>query len=135
MVICEVILQCWNKAFLNTSTGYDKLKPFGFPIHAGVDGYSRKVLWVELERSNNLPEITARYYLECVKEHGFCPLQTRTDCSTGNGIIAAMQCYFRSEDNAPHSGESVHIYGTSTSNQRVENLVVSLLEVLFKLVD
>ncbi|CAH3019489.1 unnamed protein product [Porites evermanni] len=107
--------QCWH------IDGYDKLKPFGFPIHAGVDGYSRKVLWVELERSNNLPEITARYYLECVKEHGFCPLQTRTDCGTENGIIAAMQCYFRSEDSAPHSGESAHIYGTSTGNQRVEN--------------
>ena len=106
---------------MNTFTGYDKLKPFGFPIHAGVDGYSRKILWVELERSNNLPEITASYYLECVKEHGFCPLQTRTDCGTENGIIAAMQCYFQSEDNAPHSGESAHIYGTSTSNQRVEN--------------
>jgi len=47
---------------VSTFTGYDKLKPhFGFPIHAGVDGYSRKVLWVELERSNHLPEITARY--------------------------------------------------------------------------
>ena len=49
---------------MNTFTGYDKLKPFGFPIHAGVDEYSRKVLWVELERSHNLPEITARYYLD-----------------------------------------------------------------------
>ena len=36
------------------------LKPFGFPIHAGVDGYGRKVLRVELEKSNNLPEVTAR---------------------------------------------------------------------------
>ena len=35
-------------------TGYDKLKPFGFPIHAAVDGYSRKVIWLETERSNNL---------------------------------------------------------------------------------
>ena len=102
-------------------TGYDKLKPFGFPIHAAVDGYSRKVLWVETERSNNLPEVTASYYLECVKEHGFCPLKTRTDCGTENGIIAAMQCFFRSEDNAPYSGASAHVFGTSTSNQRVEN--------------
>ena len=102
-------------------TGYDKLKPFGFPIHAAVDGYSRKVLWVETERSNNLPEVTASYYLECVREHGFCPLKTRTDCGTENGIIAAMQCFFRSEDNAPYSGESAHVFGTSTSNQRVEN--------------
>ena len=72
----------------------------------------------------NFPFFAAPYQkpcLECVKEHGFCPLQTRTDCGTENGIIAAMQCYFRSEDNAPHSGESAHIYGTSTSNQRVEN--------------
>lgn len=85
-----------------------------------MDGYSRKILWVETERSNNLPEVTASYYLECVREHGFCPLQTRTDCGTENGIIAAMQCYFRSEDNAPYSGESAHVFGTSTRNQRVE---------------
>ena len=24
--------------------GYDKIKPFGFPIHGCIDGYSRKVL-------------------------------------------------------------------------------------------
>ena len=32
-----------------------------------------------------------------------------------------MQCYFWSEDNAPHFGESAHIYEVSTNNQRVEN--------------
>lgn len=102
-------------------SGYDKLKPYGFPIHAGVDGYSRKVMWIELARSNNHPEITARYYLECVKEHGVCPLQTRTDYGTENGIIAGMQCYFRSEDNAPFPQDNAHVYGSSTRNHRVEN--------------
>ena len=24
--------------------GYDKIKPFGFPIHGCIDGYSRKIL-------------------------------------------------------------------------------------------
>lgn len=38
-------------------TGYDKMKSFGFPIHAAEDGYSRKVLWVKTEMSNNLPEV------------------------------------------------------------------------------
>ena len=28
--------------------GYDKLKPFGFTIHAAIDGYSRRVLWIEV---------------------------------------------------------------------------------------
>lgn len=35
--------------------GYDKLKPFGFPTHACVDGWSRKVLWLYVTRSNNWP--------------------------------------------------------------------------------
>ena len=25
--------------------GYDKLKPYGFPIHGAVDGFSRRVMW------------------------------------------------------------------------------------------
>ena len=28
--------------------GYDKLKPFGFAIHGAIDGYSRRVLWIEV---------------------------------------------------------------------------------------
>jgi hypothetical protein len=28
--------------------GYDKLKPYGFAIHAAIDGYSRRILWIEV---------------------------------------------------------------------------------------
>jgi len=28
--------------------GYDKLKPFGFPIHGCIDGYSRFILWLKV---------------------------------------------------------------------------------------
>lgn len=28
--------------------GYDKLKPWGFPIHGGIDGFSRKLLWLKV---------------------------------------------------------------------------------------
>ena len=101
--------------------GYDKLKPYGFPIHAGIDGYSRKVLWLEVARTNNDPEVTASFFLECVRQNKCCPLQTRTDYGTENGTIAAMQCYFRADDDAPFSGEHAHLYGTSTRNQRIEN--------------
>ena len=27
---------------------YDKLKPFGFPIHGAIDGYSRRILWLRV---------------------------------------------------------------------------------------
>ena len=33
--------------------GYDELKPFGFPIHGCVDGYSRKLIWLKLGHFNN----------------------------------------------------------------------------------
>ena len=48
--------------------GYDKLKPFGFPIHACIDGWSRKILWLYVTRSNNLPQNIEAYYLETVRQ-------------------------------------------------------------------
>ena len=36
--------------------GYDKLKAFGFAIHGAIDGFSRKILWLEVARSNNSPD-------------------------------------------------------------------------------
>ena len=26
--------------------GYDKLKPYGFPIHGTIDGFSRRIMWL-----------------------------------------------------------------------------------------
>ena len=33
--------------------GFDKLKPYGFPIHGCVDGFSRRIMWLKVTRSNN----------------------------------------------------------------------------------
>ena len=73
-------------SYLFFHVGYDKLKPFGFPVHGAIDGFSRKVLWVDVTWSNNSPQ--------SVRENKGCPLQTCTDCGTENGIIAGAQCYF-----------------------------------------
>jgi hypothetical protein len=100
--------------------GYDKLKPYGFPIHGAIDGFSRKILWLEVTKSNNKPEVPARLYLECVKENYGCPVLVRTDCGTENGIMAAMQSFLRQEGTDEFAGEKAHKYGTSTSNQRIE---------------
>ncbi len=48
--ICPGPNEVWH------ANGYDKLKPFGFPIHGCIDGYSRKALWLYLTRSKNLPD-------------------------------------------------------------------------------
>ncbi|OXU16663.1 hypothetical protein TSAR_004989, partial [Trichomalopsis sarcophagae] len=47
--------------------GYDKLKPYGFVIHGGIDGFSRKILWLEVASTNNKPEVIAYYYLKTLQ--------------------------------------------------------------------
>ena len=98
---------CWHM------DGYDKLKPYGFPIHGCIDGFSRKVLWLRVSRINNNPSVVADWYLEAVRDLGGCPAKIRTDCGTENGKVAAAQCYFVNDPQA-------HIYGMSPCNQRIE---------------
>ena len=44
---------CWHV------DGYDKLKPYGLPIHGCIDGFSRKLIWLKVAKSNNNPLIPA----------------------------------------------------------------------------
>ena len=36
--------------------GYDKLKPYGFAFHGAIDGFSRKIIWLNVSSSNNNPD-------------------------------------------------------------------------------
>ena len=58
--------------------GHDKLKPYGVSIHDGIDGFSRRVLRLEVYMSNKMPEVIAKYYLNTVKRNGV-PLSVKAD--------------------------------------------------------
>ncbi|XP_046863347.1 uncharacterized protein LOC124457101 [Xenia sp. Carnegie-2017] len=98
---------CWHL------DGYDKLKPFGFFIHGCIDGFSRKMLWLHLTKSNNNPQAILKLFLNLVMSCHGCPKKLRTDLGTENGLVAAAQCYFTNDDQS-------HVYGTSQHNQRIE---------------
>ena len=74
--------------------GYDKLKPFGFPIHGCIDGWSKKMLWLHVTRSKNSPHNIADYYLDAVQHFGGCPQKLVTDLGTENGIISPHSHFF-----------------------------------------
>ena len=93
--------------------GYDKLKPFGFSVHGAIDGFSRKMLWLNVTRFNNYPDNIAQYFLNAVGEFNACSKVLITDMGTENGLAASIQCYFRDELEA-------HRYVPSTQNQRIE---------------
>ena len=77
--------------------GYDKLKPYGLPIHGCVDGFSRRIMWLKVCKSNNDPVIPAGFFLHAVEENGMRPMLVQTDCGTENGILAALQCLLAGE--------------------------------------
>lgn len=71
--------------------GYDKLKPFGFCIHGCIDGYSRRILWLEVGTTNNDPGVTAKYFLDYIHSIGGVPRIVRGDNGTENVNTAAIQ--------------------------------------------
>ena len=103
--------------------GYDKLKPFGFCIHGAIDGYSRRVLWLEVGPSNNDPSIVAKYYLDCVKQLGGTARIIRGDRGTENGNIAAAQRFFRRDSADDFSGEKSFTVWYIDSKSKIRSVV------------
>ena len=75
---------------------YDKLKPSSFCIHDAIDGYSRRIFWLEVGLSNN-PRIVGKYFLDCVVQVGGTPRICRGDAGTENVNITAMQRFFQAQ--------------------------------------
>ena len=46
--------------------GYDKLKPYGFPIHAAIDGYSRKILLLVVSYSNSDSNVISSCFINFI---------------------------------------------------------------------
>ena len=100
--------------------GYDKLKPFGFCIHGAIDGYSRRILWLEVGTTNNDPKVIAEYFCDCVKQLKGVPRIVRADEGTENCNVAAIQCFLRRNCHDVFAGDKSFMYGRSVSNQRIE---------------
>ena len=100
--------------------GYDKLKPFGFAIHGAIDGYSRKVLWLDVGTSNNDPYITALYFVRTLRSLEKVPCLLRCDRGTENVHIERIQKHLRASGDDTFAGENSFVYGKSTGNQRIE---------------
>lgn len=101
--------------------GYDKLKPFGFSVHGCIDGFSRKLIWLDVATTNKDPTVVAVYYLKALKEFNLIPCQIRADKGTENVWIESMQIYLRHKHNDKFAGKKSYVKGKSTANQRIES--------------
>eukprot|EP00111_Clytia_hemisphaerica_P014195 TCONS_00041804-protein len=100
--------------------GYDKLKPFGFSIHGAIDGFSRRILWLQIVPSNKDPGIICKLYLNFAQRIGGIPRKIVGDRGTENVYVAAGQRFMRRNHQDTSSGERSFKYGRSVTNQRIE---------------
>ncbi len=107
--------------FMWHSDSYDKLKPYGICINGAIDGYSRRILWLEVGPSNSDPRIIASYYLQTVRQLQCVPCMLRCDLGTENKHLEKLQPFFTERYDDPYSGEASFLYGKSTANQRIES--------------
>lgn len=95
--------------------GYDKLKPYGLAISGCIDGYSRKVMWSFCGASNNDPYIMNTVNLESYQSFFALTVALK------NGTMAAIHCSLISTHTDDLAGASSHMYGSSITNQIIEN--------------
>ncbi|KAI7790512.1 hypothetical protein IRJ41_004513 [Triplophysa rosa] len=99
--------------------GNDKLKFFGIWVHLGIDGFSRKIIWLKAGTSNRKQSFIARYFYDAVQEHGGCPRIVRADRGTENLIVGQMQVAFHFRQASDQGRDSFRV-GKSVHNQRAE---------------
>ena len=108
---------------------YDKLKPFSFPIHSAIDGYSRRILCLRVTCTNNDPQVIAGFYIQCFSVSsksgmgvgwGGVPRVLRGDKGTENLTVDGIQRFLRRHSTNALSGTESFMYGRSVANQRIE---------------
>lgn len=99
---------------------YDKLKPYGICINGCIDGFSRKIIWLNAFTTSSDPKVIGGYYVETVESSGGCPRIIRGDCGTENGHVRDFQRLLR-RNILQDSNIDSYIEGASTANQRIES--------------
>ncbi|XP_041446596.1 uncharacterized protein LOC121403094 [Xenopus laevis] len=100
--------------------GNDKLKFYGIWIHLCIDGFSRRVIWLNAGTTNRKPDIIGRYFLNAVDSANGCPRLVRSDRGIENVLVAIFQTSFRYYHNDSCSGSKSFRFGKSVHNQRAE---------------
>ena len=106
-------LQLWVKLLWNCDS-YNKLKLCGLFTYGTVDSFSRKIIWLEVCRTNSNPMDVETMYVKAAKSLKLVPEMLRTDHGNKTGVMTAAHCRLRQNTDA-------HRYRISVAKLRIEN--------------
>ena len=112
-----VIRRAYNVASSNALWHIDGLHCFirwRIVIHAGIDGYSRRIVYIHAS-TNNRADTVLKLFVDATRTCGW-PSRVRSDCGGENVGVARAMIMCRGLD------RSSHITGSSVHNQRIERL-------------
>ena len=89
-------------------------------MHGAINGFSRRLIWLEVGPKNNSPEVITKFYLDAVKQVSGLPRKVRSDDGTDNSIVAVVHTYLRSSHSDKDACLGCFLTGRSTANQRIE---------------
>ncbi len=101
--------------------GWDKTGEFGFRLHGCEDGFTRKIIWLELGTTNKNSGVIARYYLDTVQKLDYVPRVMQIDPGVENAKIKVLQKMFRMDSTDEFNGHNSVIEGSSTCNTKIES--------------
>jgi len=101
--------------------GNDKLMRWGFYTHGAIDGYSRKILWLNVFVTNKDPWLIGKFFMDTVESRGICPRRVQCDPGTENPVIAKCQMFLRRNDSDSLAGAKSYFEGSSVLNQPIES--------------
>lgn len=93
-------------------------KPYGICINGSIDGFLRKIMWLNAYTTNRDPKLIGGYYIEAVRHLRGCPRAVRGDLRTENCFVRDFQHFLVPADR--DSTLDRYLEGASTANQRLE---------------
>lgn len=104
--------------------GHHKLNPWKIVIHSGIDGFSRRIVFLRAS-SNNLAITVENCFAEAVSLFGW-PSRVRVDYGGENLGVKKRLEQVRGTVDSKGRWRGTFIQGPSTRNQRIERLWVDL---------
>ena len=106
--------------FIWSVDGYLKLAPYGIEIYAAIDAYSRYVIWIYVGISGRTAISVLRQYLDTIQTLSQHPRFIRSDHGGETVLMASAHHQLQQIAEPDLQFQDCYMYGTSTTNQRIE---------------